>query len=467
MNDRAAVIITSTYVAATRLRRRRGRWAINGVHRVPCNLAPGPADDGSEADLAGAVLEATRDAGAVRMPADVIVPSTWCFVRRLDWPDQRFRETTAAYQLEEFIPVTLEEVTCAFARDRSRRVWAVATPTNRLKHLLEQLETAQVPVEHVRVDLFAALAEMDSSKSGPTWLILSDARRAALAFRKEPLQLPDAVRTVYLPQSPADGCPERQIALTEAVTGLQAVARVTCDLQADLQPDGPESAGNALTRDVPCAVADTDGSLHLADLLLSTARHPEQLDLRTGPLAAPNRFDAVLRRASRCALLLALLLVALIADAHWQRADCRRLLADVRQQQSRLYQEMLPNRPVPLGPAMRLASERKRLEALTKPARPSPNPTDERTALRLELLEDLRDFVARLPGDVRIRLLELTLDAEQLTLRGQTADHRDAERIAEAVSTVEEFSVRPPRTSRLKSGAVEFAIHARRDGHAD
>ena len=52
------------------------------------------------------------------------------------------------------------------------------------------------------------------------------------------------------------------------------------------------------------------------------------------------------------------------------------------------------------------------------------------------VLTTLRNVVANLPSDVRLMLLEARLDERQLTLRGQTAQHRDAERITEAVNRV-------------------------------
>ncbi len=57
-------------------------------------------------------------------------------------------------------------------------------------------------------------------------------------------------------------------------------------------------------------------------------------------------------------------------------------------------------------------------------------------------------------------LLEARVDDKQLSLRGQTAEHRDAERIAETIGQVPQLAVRPPRTTRLREGGVEFSVIA-------
>ena len=57
---------------------------------------------------------------------------------------------------------------------------------------------------------------------------------------------------------------------------------------------------------------------------------------------------------------------------------------------------------------------------------------------------------------------EVRLDEHQVTLRGKTASHRDAERVFEAMGKVSRLQVRPPRTTRLRSGGVEFWIVAMR-----
>jgi hypothetical protein len=72
----------------------------------------------------------------------------------------------------------------------------------------------------------------------------------------------------------------------------------------------------------------------------------------------------------------------------------------------------------------------------------------------------LRQLAAALPSDVRIMLTDARVDESQLVLRGQTVEHRDAERIAEALAAVPGLEARPPRTTRLKSGGVEFSITA-------
>ncbi len=124
-----------------------------------------------------------------------------------------------------------------------------------------------------------------------------------------------------------------------------------------------------------------------------------------------------------------------------------------------IYAQAFGTKKAPVGAAARVASKRIQLVGLTQSGR---NENDGQELSDMPALDALRDVVAALPEDVRIKLLKTRIETRQLTLRGQTARHRDAERIAEAVGSVQGLTSRPPRTSRLKSGGVEFSIVASR-----
>lgn len=85
------------------------------------------------------------------------------------------------------------------------------------------------------------------------------------------------------------------------------------------------------------------------------------------------------------------------------------------------------------------------------------------TRQRLQSVDAQRSVVDVIPEDIRIMLTNANLDGRQLTLRGQTAEHRDAERIVEAVNRIGGWTANPPRTTRLKTEGVEFSILATAD----
>jgi hypothetical protein len=134
-----------------------------------------------------------------------------------------------------------------------------------------------------------------------------------------------------------------------------------------------------------------------------------------------------------------------------------RNLETLHAQQLDIYREVFEVDRLPPGAALRLASERIRVEGLTSKGEESGLAGESPSAL-----EALRGVVAALPSDVRIMLTDLRIDEKQIALHAQTGQHRDAERIAEAIGTIEGLQVRPPRTTRLKSGGVEFALIATR-----
>jgi hypothetical protein len=291
MSERMAAIVTDSYVAAARLERRRGRWSCAEVHCAAVNTPAILQLDDAIEPLADAVLEAVRATGPVETLVGLIVPVAWCFTRKLEWKPKRFSEPAAKYQLEEFLPLTLEEVTCAFARDGTRRVWAVAAATEPLKRLLDELEARHVNVAHVHVDLFAALSAVPGNGRQTVAVSLRDTRHAALGLRNGASWLPEVVRALHLPSNDGADHFERQRTLTEGVIDADG----TTWLDIDMRPNG-----HTVTCDrSPSGDANASKTPSLGDLLLSTVTRADQPDLRTGSLEAPNRLGTVTRLAVR------------------------------------------------------------------------------------------------------------------------------------------------------------------------
>jgi len=506
MSPRVAILVTDGYVLATRLRPGRGQWAAESSFTLALETPPGLCEEGDLACVAEAILEAVRGADGLDLPADLIVPASWCYICPLDttaWPSRRFDPAVAAYQLEEYLPLPLEEVTCAFAHRRRGRCWGVAVRTAPVKRLLDSLQVRRVHVAHVRVDVFAALAAPQGPAHGCTGMIVRDSRHVAVALRDGHGELPSAVHSVVrasCSDPSTDECLRHQIELTESVAGTQADTWTVCDLHSNapaedgnthepqtsgriapqrsdsVEPSEPASStyprtpvapvsNRCLTSSGICSGRDAPGELTGADLLLAVVRHTDQPDLRTGVLAAPGRLDAAIRHGRRCAVLLLVLLGTLALDARLQHRRCRQQIDCIRAAQAELFQAVLPDRQTPANPAMRLASERIRLEGLTQGALPQTNIAALMSTRSLAVFDDLRDLIEGLPVDVRIRLMELNIDPQQLSMRGHTADHRDAERIVETINGIPTLTGRPARTSRLKTGGVEFAIRATRSEH--
>ncbi|MCP4589438.1 MAG: hypothetical protein GY842_01710 [bacterium] len=491
MNRRGVILVADRSVTAARLGARlgarRGTWSLEADCTVAIEVPSATLGGAVSAEWARPIVYAVENVGARDLPADLIIPATWSFVCKLDpsaWPQRRFNAATAAYQLEEYLPVPLEEVTCAFVHRRHGPCWGVAVLTDPLKCLLDALQDERVAIERVGVDVFAALAAAPTSPEGCVWVVVRDHHHVGLALRDDGGGLPRAVRTTVLPDGGGvftPGVMRAQLLPAESGLDHHAGTWAVCDLRsghdygpanrADADRLGDDESADA--GDVPSAPGPEDEeerspsesitsvTLDRADLMRSMVEHPDQLDLRTGALTAPSRLAGAVRQARRCAVLALALLGVVAIDARLQLAHCREEIGEVRSRQAEQFSAAFPGKSVPHNPAMRLASERIRLEGLTRRS----TAPGEGVAVQVTgyaLLDDLRRLTAGLPADVRIRLTELKIDARQLTLRGHTADHRDAERIVETVSNIPTLTARPARTSRLQAGGVEFAIRATR-----
>ena len=150
----------------------------------------------------------------------------------------------------------------------------------------------------------------------------------------------------------------------------------------------------------------------------------------------------------------------LAAGLHRQRSAINEAIDAIAHTERQLYTQSFPGRPVPPGIALRIASERIRLEGLTRSA----NPDSTRNALlpAQTVPEELRHLIAAIPTDVRLFVQDLQLDDHHLTLRGTARSHAEAERIASALRDAHGWVPSPPRSDVRRGGGVGFALHARR-----
>ena len=455
MSTRVGILIAETFIDAAIVRYRGRGWRIVRHHQggaaVPTTLQAETQLD-TVADL---IQEAIRTINGIALPAHLIVPSSWCFHQPVQGNQRRFDQKAAAFQFEEYLPLPLEEVTCAFARGRSGRHTGLAIRTAPIRRLLERLGQARIHVEHLYVDSFVTGAWAASCDGQTSGTVLLGQHRLAVSLTTPNGGRPHVVRSI-LCRDAADV--EPAVGLTETVAGAGAGRWLLFDLRTDGAADA-----------VPPHLFDQAEHLHQAEavtrLQLAATEHGRAgPDLCRGDLAPVGRWSRTCRLAAWCAVLLTLLLLMGAGDFHRRRSACREANGGLGVRQVQLFKEALPGCPVPVHPALRLASERIRLEGVTRTARSSASsagPFQDRDAA----IDALRHFVAALPQDVRIRLLDWSIDRSQLSVRGQTTGHRDAERITEAVNAIPGLTARPPRTARLAGGGVTFTIRATREHH--
>ncbi|MEK6677212.1 MAG: hypothetical protein AABZ47_16360 [Planctomycetota bacterium] len=389
--------------------------------------------------LAEAITQAIQALGADSHAITLVLPLHWCFCHVLEGQRRGTSPQTLAYAFEEVLPLPLEELTCAFAALGPHRVLAVAVPTTPLKNLLQLLEENGIDVDHITID---APAVALSQRNGFPGVLLLDVKWARLAAN---------LHTPELAVVSAFGRDERNLLEELRQRGLPDSS--TQYLRLDLgEPSDPRARD-----DVASDAVDeprTRYGQEAIDLIAVAAAKASSLDLRTGALLGRKDRDQVTRLTHHVLIVGILLLITWCTQLVWNQQTHRQHLEAVRAEQLRVYRDVFQTTRLPPAAALRLASERLRLEGLTQAKAPLPNTKTSSP------LDGFRDFVAALPDDVRVMLLDARLDETQWTLRGQTVEHRDAERIVETLTAHAGLSAKPPRTTRLPSGGVEFTVVA-------
>lgn len=387
--------------------------------------------------LAEAIAETVGKIDGVQQPLTLVIPLQWCFSGVLAVTTRRPTAEALGFAFEEHLPVPLEELNCTFTSATNGKVFALAIPSEPMRVLLDALRRRGVKVEQILVDV-DVLAHAGKLVGN---VLLLDARWGRL-FAVEADGTPKVAAPFGMIGDDSVAVVREQFAMR----GLSAqwrdglIVDATSDGRYGNLDWGSAESGEPIVRP-------------LADLLADPPDARGSLDLRAGPLAAPGRWSSVERLARQAALLLTALLLVASIGMYAHRRALQQHLARIDQGRLATYRQVFAADRLPPEAAPRLASERRRLEGLTRTVTPveghSPSP-----------LDTFRDVVAGLPADLRILLTDARLDERQFTLRGQTVEHRDAERIVEAINQVEGMEARPPRTARLDAGGVEFSIVA-------
>ncbi|MEK6674123.1 MAG: hypothetical protein AABZ47_00545 [Planctomycetota bacterium] len=389
--------------------------------------------------LAEAIAQSIHALEADSHNVTLVLPQHWCFCHVLEVQRRGTSKQTLEYAFEEVLPLPLEELTCAFAALGSHRVLAVAVPTSPMGKLLQLLEENGIEVDHITIDAPAVALSQSIDFPG---IILLDATWARMAAHLHPPEL--AVVSAF-------GSDERNLA--EELRQRDLLDSSTEYLRLDLGESSDLRARDDVASD---AVGEprTLYSQDAIDLIAVAAATVSSPDLRTGALLGRKHRDQVTRLTHHVLIAGILLLITWCTQLVWNQQTLRQHLEAVRAEQLRVYSDVFQATQLPPAAALRLASERIRLEGLTQAKAPLPNTKTSSP------LDGFRDFVAALPDDIRVMLLDARLDEAQWTLRGQTVEHRDAERIVETLNAHAGLQAKPPRTTRLPSGGVEFTVVA-------
>ncbi len=219
--------------------------------------------------------------------------------------------------------------------------------------------------------------------------------------------------------------------------------------------------GEALGDESTDSELDDDDEERIDQLLDEVCTCRRLINLCRGALAGSSRRNTVGRNLEKTLAVAAVFMLCLLTWLSAQLGTYDDALKSTHGEMAEVYTSVFPESALPPNPAMRLASERLRLERqVGADVGADEDALDQRD--RLASLVALRELAGSLSSDIRLRLQDVTIDDRRFVLRGETRDHRDAERIAEAVGSIDGWDVEPPRTSRLDEGGVQFSLRASR-----
>lgn len=407
------------------------------VHRYGqepgCVDLPAPARTLMPGDLADAILGLAGPGRCV-----LVLPSSWCYVQRFELPRRRPTRTMLECAFEEYLPSEIETLTCDFARVGPSAWLGIALETTRLQPLLGELAVRGVHVERITLDVLAQ-PQPDGT------LLWCGEEYVAL------LTCSGGIRDLrVLRLAAGEGWVER---VAERL--LEQGASVAEKSEPPPGMEAPPVDGGCSRSDMSVFVsgcANPELRSTLAARIGAVCVDPElsaaaiDINLARGPLASQgvSEWPRLWERSAVIALVAAVLLIAALLT---HRARLAARLQEIAAWEVRAYREVFDDAP-PAGVALRVASERRRLEAQSPARASAPD------ALRL-----LRDVVAALPP-VRLDLQELRIEAGGVTLRGRTRDHADAEKLSQALDRLAGLDCSSPRTDRAKDGGVQFLVVA-------
>ena len=355
------------------------------------------------------------------------------------------RHEALTYRLEEHLPLAAEEVVADFVECGDQAL-GVASERCRLRKILTELESASIAIHTVAPTAALALQQFSETHIGRDLeyaLVGLDGNIELGGFRGgrircwQTAQNADfAVRTLQaaLLAAPAaaEAVPVALAAVDQGVTA--AVARIP-----GVEPRPVDGF------DAEAAAAQTAAGI-------LSGKSKGWFDLRRGELAAGDRLRPIRRPLSVCAALVLTLLCAATAGLLWRARRYQAATEAFGRGQAAVFERILPNERQPLAVRSRLASHARQLAGLRGASADVPD--------RPSALETLRQACARLPGDVRMRVVDLSVEPNGVRMSGQARSHGEAEKIAAELRKGNVLDVQSPRSDKLVSGGVAFTLSA-------
>lgn len=393
------------------------------------------------AALAAAIAQSLRERGYNGAGIVLAVPSAWCLCASisLEGLPRRERHEAMLYRLEDRLPLAAEDVVADFV-EHGESALGVCLRADRLLSLVRELELAGVTVAAICPAAMLA-AQQFAQREGAEL----DAILLASGEELDVIMLDQRRPAAWV--APAAGSGTLLTAQLRAQ--IKRRGRRLRVLTAGIDSAGLQRLGELEIDWERTDVTPAAACMAIAGRLVAGGAQP-WVNLRRDQLGVADRHRAV-RGPLNIAIAAAMLLCAsLIAILLWRAERYSSLASTGTREQQMVFREIFPQQSAPVGVKSRLLSEVRRLRGLSGESTDLPQ--------RPSALDELGDFLARLPADLRYQMWEIRLDDGTLFVEGQTRTHGDAESIAAALRKNNGFAMGSPRTEQQGERGVSFSF---------
>ena len=390
--------------------------------------------------------------GYTDAPTVLACPSAWflCAAFSTDGLERARRRKAMAFRMEEHLPVAAEDLVADFVEVGGSAL-GVCGELATLKPLIDAMESRGICVRHISPQALLAAAQVVDQLSDVDAVI----SRFGAAEGGDLIEIRHGKPTAWAWLAD-DGAESRQrLAAWEAAQQTKAkVAMLACSHPV-------EEFGTALRIDqVKLPMALDDAAALQAARVLEQSASP-WIDLRRDSLAAADSFESVRKPMTMLAAAMALLMICVIGATQWRGRQYAAQRDEFLRQQSDVFRAAMPNQRVPASIKGRLMSEHQKLAGLSGKLPGGGTGGGDGGVLRSSALSQLQVVLLSLPGDLRYRILNLSLQPDRIRVDGQARSHAEAERIAAALRETGTYAVEPPKTEALKDGGVSFVFAAK------
>jgi hypothetical protein len=419
----------------------------------------GEGDDGQVGELAfelntpaeqrvALLREWAESHGVVLGPVVLALASNDCLSATvsLDDLERGRRQLTLGYRLEEHLPVAAEQVVASYC-EQGGAALGVCAEIEELAPTIDAFEDDGLAVHHIVPA--AMLVAADLLEANGTVDFVAIQRPGDTSLDVIELSGGRPVRWYWL--GGAAEAADRINAACERLGRSPVVGRIG-DFPS-LPVSDRHGAVEWLDHDRSYEQAMARASCRLIE-----GKSEAWFDLRTAELARPDRFETYRKPASVLVFGLIVLLAAIIGVSQYHGRRYAAIATMNHDAEVALFEKALPDQRVPVNIKGRLESEARKLAGLSGRGGEG---VDIALLRSTSAVVHLYSLLSSLPGGMRFRILDLTVQPDEIRVTGEARSHGDAEQIAAALRDTGRYTVDAPRTQALREqDGVSFTFTA-------